>query len=82
MAWNAPLLGATMTSTYTVAPTCEGVVQTLSVELTGRFARLIGAVMRRPVSMAIARENRGFKRAAESSEERSIRSTTSDPGPR
>ncbi|MGB5952637.1 MAG: SRPBCC family protein [Ornithinimicrobium sp.] len=76
-AWSASMLGATMTATHTLAPTSEGVVQTLSVKLTGRFSRLIGAVIRRPVSIAIARENRGFKRAVESSEERSIRSRTS-----
>lgn len=81
MAWNAPLLGATMTSTYTLARTCESVVQTLNVKVTDRFSPLVVAVMRRPISVPIATENLGFTWAAECSKERSIPSTTSDPGP-
>ena len=81
-AWSAPVLGATMTATHTLAPTSEGVAQTLSVELTGRFSRLIGAVIRRPISTAIATENEGFKRVAESAGDRPSRSVSNDSEPR
>ena len=71
-----------MTATYTLAPTSDGAVQTLSVELTGRFSPSVGAVKCRPICIAIATENLGFTWAAECSKERSVRSTTSDSGPR
>ena len=69
-AWRTRAMGVTMTATHSLEPIPTGIAQTLSVDLTGRFSRLIGAIILRPISKAIATENEGFKRAAEHSSDR------------
>lgn len=65
-AWSARALGTTMTAAHTLVPTPSGTTQTLSVDIDGRFSRLVGALVARPIARAIAAENLGFKAAAES----------------
>lgn len=65
-AWSAPFLGTTMTATHRLAPTSIGTRNTLTVDMTGRCAPIVGRLLRRPVGRAITTENEGFKAAAES----------------
>jgi len=64
-AWSARTMGTTMTATHAITPNGAGATQTLSVEIEGRLRRVVGAVIGRPISKAIATENLGFKSAAE-----------------
>ena len=65
-AWSAPFLGTTMTATHQLAPTASGTRNTLTVDIVGRCAPIVGGLLRRPVRRAITTENEGFKNAAES----------------
>lgn len=64
-AWSAKVLGITMTALHRITPQEAGCRNTLSVDLTGRGSGLIGRVIGRQVSKAIATENQGFKARAE-----------------
>jgi len=65
-AWSTRLLGTTMTGAHELEPTQAGTRNALSVELTGRGSGLLGLLLRLPIARAIARENEGFRAAAES----------------
>lgn len=65
-AWSARTMGTTMTATHALVPSASATTQTLSVEIKGRFSRVVGALIGRPIAKAIATENLGFKAAAES----------------
>jgi uncharacterized membrane protein len=65
-AWTAKMLGTTMTAAHHIDPTPTGVRQTLSVDITGALSWPVGMLVRGPIAKAIATENQGFKRAAES----------------
>jgi len=64
-AWSARFMGTTMTATHALVPSVSGTTQTLSVDIDGRFSRLVGALIGRPIAKALATENLGFKTAAE-----------------
>lgn len=64
-AWSTRTMGSTMTGTHTLVPTGSGTTQTLSVDIEGRFSRLLGTMIGRPIAKALASENLGFKAAAE-----------------
>lgn len=65
-AWTTRALGSTMEGRHVMTPTADGTRNTLSLELTGPFAALVGRLLRRPLLAAITTENEGFKAAAES----------------
>ena len=66
-AWSTRLLGLVMTGVHELVATDTGTRNVLRVELTGWGATLVGLLLRMPISRAIARENEGFRVAAESS---------------
>lgn len=65
-AWSTRLLGHTMTGVHELEATDVGTRNELSVELTGGASILLGLLLRVPIARAIARENEGFRAAAES----------------
>ena len=69
-AWSTELLGTTMTGVHELAATGNGTKNTLRVELTGWSSSLLGILLRAPIAKAIAKENEGFKTAAESPRDR------------
>lgn len=64
-AWSTRVMGATMRGRHAIAPGPTGCINTLSVEIEGPTARVLGLLVRRPIAKAIAKENEGFKTAAE-----------------
>lgn len=62
--WSAPFLAWSMTASHELVPTDTGTANVLRLDLDGPLARLVGALLRRPLRKAIAAENRGFKQAA------------------
>ncbi len=64
-AWAAKALGTTMTGGHLLTPTETGTRNTLSIEIEGRLAPVVGALLRRPLAKALETENEGFKSAAE-----------------
>ncbi len=64
-AWSTRTLGTTMTGHHVLHPNTSGVTNRLAVEIDGRLSRVIGPLVRRAIGKAIARENEGFKTAAE-----------------
>jgi len=65
-AWSTRVMGTTMTGRHMMAPSGDGTTQTLTVDIEGPLAPLVGALVRRPILKAISTENQGFKAAAES----------------
>lgn len=66
-AWSTRLPGVTMTGVHELAATDRGTRNVLRVELTGWASGLMGVLARIPIARALARENEGFRTAAESS---------------
>ena len=64
--WTTKSAGTTMTASHDLVETPNGTTNTLSVDLEGRLAPLVGALVGRPIRRAIAIENRALKTAAES----------------
>ncbi len=64
-AWSTTLLGLSMTGAHHLEPTAEGTSNTLTVDIEGRLAPIVGPIMKRPIAKAIAAENEGFREAAE-----------------
>jgi uncharacterized membrane protein len=64
-AWSTRAIGSTMRGRHAIEPGPKGCSNTLSVEIEGPTARLLGFLVRRPIAKAIAKENEGFKNAAE-----------------
>lgn len=58
-------MGATMTASHVLTATEEGTTNTLTVDIDGPLSSFVGALVRGPISKAIATENQGFKTAAE-----------------
>ena len=65
-AWSTKVMGATMTAGHALEPSDAGTANTLTVDIVGPIAWLIGPLARRSILRAITQENEGFKRAAES----------------
>ncbi len=64
-AWAAKALGTTMTGGHRLTPTDTGTRNTLSIEIEGRLAPIIGTLVKAPLAKALETENEGFKSAAE-----------------
>lgn len=64
-AWSTRAMGTSMTAGHRLVPNAAGTTHVLTVDIDGPLSRLVGPLMRRPIAGAIARENRGFKAAAE-----------------
>ena len=64
-AWSARLMGATMTANHYLEASAAGTTNKLTVDIEGRMAPLVGALIGRPVLKAITTENQGIKAAAE-----------------
>jgi hypothetical protein len=56
-----------MEGSHVLAEGPSGMRNPLMVDIEGRFAAVIGAVVRRSIRKAVGEENRGLKAAAESS---------------
>jgi uncharacterized membrane protein len=65
-AWSTKALGTTMTGAHLLEASPTGTRNTLTVDIEGPTAWLVGPLVRRPILNAIGQENEGFKRAAES----------------
>ena len=63
--WATRLLGTTMTGRHELSASDSGTRNTLTVDIEGPLAPLLGLLLRAPIYNAIAKENEGFKRAAE-----------------
>ena len=64
-AWATRAMGVTMTGGHELSATPGGTRNTLTVEIEGRLAPLVGLLVRRPIRKAIRTENEGFRVAAE-----------------
>lgn len=64
-AWQTRVTGVTMTGVHDVAPADSGCTSTLSIELSGFGARLLGRLAGAKIRRLIAEENCAFKRHAE-----------------
>jgi len=64
-AWTTKALGMRMTGGHQLASIEGGTRNTLTVDIEGALAPLLGLVMRGPIRKAITAENEGFKAAAE-----------------
>ena len=64
-AWSTRAMGVTMTGAHQLAESGGGTANTLTVDLEGRLAPVVGALLRGPVRKALVAENQGFKTAAE-----------------
>jgi uncharacterized membrane protein len=64
-AWQTRLGTVTMVGGHLVEPTAEGSRNTLTVELSGPGAGLLGRLARKKLAAAIHTENEGFRRGAE-----------------
>lgn len=63
--WEAKVMGVTMTASHVVEAIGDDRCRnTLSVEMSGRGARLLAAVAGRRIRQAISQENDGFQAAA------------------
>jgi uncharacterized membrane protein len=73
-AWQTKRLWLTMVGTHRIEDLGDSCRNTLSLELTGPGARLLGALIGKSVLKAISTENAGFKAVAEAVPEGSQRS--------
>lgn len=64
-AWETYVAGTRMLATHRLTSVDHGTRNHLTVELTGRGSRLVGALAGRRIRRAIATENAGFKQRAE-----------------
>lgn len=64
-AWATRAMGTTMTGGHELVQTEVGTRNTLTVEIEGPLAPLVGLIARRPIMKAITTENEGFRTAAE-----------------
>jgi len=63
--WGTTSMGMRMVATHRVEPTGRGCRNTLSIDLAGPTAQLLGWLIRKRILATIATENAGFKRVAE-----------------
>lgn len=64
-AWSTSLLGNRLTGGHHLSESPAGTRNTLTVDVEGPLAPVLGFLLRRPIHNAIKKENEGFKRAAE-----------------
>jgi uncharacterized membrane protein len=64
-AWATRFMGMTMTGGHHLEPVPAGTRNTLTLEIDGALAPIVGPLIRGSIRKAITTENEGFKRAAE-----------------
>ena len=64
-AWTTSAFGGSMTGAHDLTPDGSGTANTLTIDLDGPFAGLVGMLFGRTIRRAIETENKGFKTAAE-----------------
>lgn len=64
-AWSARVFGTEMTASHVLESGATGTSNTLIIDIEGALAPIVGRLIRRPISKAIALENHGFTTAAE-----------------
>jgi uncharacterized membrane protein len=64
-AWRSRAFGVEMTGTHRIASTPHGSSNTVSIDLVGRGAGLVSRLFGGQIRRSLAKENEGFKRAAE-----------------
>ena len=69
-AWSTRLLGSTVTGIHELSAAGSHTKNSLIVEVTGWTSGLVGTLLRNSIAKAIAKENEGFKTAAESPRDR------------
>jgi len=67
--WKSRILGMPVTASHSMAPSATGTTNTLTLELSGAMSRLLGRVLASTMRKALAKENAGFKKRAEQSDE-------------
>jgi hypothetical protein len=63
--WATRLMGMRMTGRHELRPVAEGCENTVSVEISGFGAGLVGRLSRRRMATTLRTENEGFRRVAE-----------------
>lgn len=63
--WTTKSMGTVMTASHHLAETADGTTNTLTIDIEGALAPVIGFLLRRPIRGAITKENEGFKAWAE-----------------
>jgi carbon monoxide dehydrogenase subunit G len=69
-AWEAQVFGVHMVATHTIESTDSGCTNLLALDLSGRGARLMSAVLGRTLGRTLATENDSFRREAETARRR------------
>ena len=64
-AWSTKSVALTTTGTHALEASQDGTINTLTIDIEGPLAAVIGPLLRRPITKALAKENNGFKTAAE-----------------
>ena len=64
-AWSTKAMGMTMTGSHQLDESDNGTSNTLSIDLHGPLAPVLGPLLRRPLRRALEAENEGFRSAAE-----------------
>lgn len=70
-AWSTKAMGTRMTGGHELEECDGGTTNTLTIEIEGPLAPLMGFLMRRPIRRAIEQENEGFKAWAEGAQRES-----------
>lgn len=70
--WATSAMGVRMAGGHHLASTPGGTRNTLTVDIEGWLAPLVGLLIRGAIRKAIATENEGFRRAAEASRHQSL----------
>ena len=64
-AWKARTLGMDVEATHIIRPTASGCTNTLVIDLSGRFAAVLGRVLAPVLRRGLEKENAGFATRAE-----------------
>jgi uncharacterized membrane protein len=64
-AWSTRAMGTRMTGGHHLEESGAATKQTLTIDIEGKLAPLVGLLLRMPIRKAIRQENEGFKAAAE-----------------
>ncbi len=64
-AWTTRAMGTRMTGGHHLQQNVDGTTNTLTIDIEGPLAPVVGFLLRRPIQNAIKTENQGFKTAAE-----------------
>jgi uncharacterized membrane protein len=63
--WRARVFGTDMTASHVLTPNDRGTTNTLTIDIAGRGAGLVGRLVGGQIRKALVTENQSFKRAAE-----------------